>query len=205
VTEAVAHDGFRELCHDARQSVATIMLLARAGEAEVDDRDLVLKRLAQIAGQTRWMASLLDDLLGADGDLGVVDVAEELEQAIALATAGFTGTLRLMMVERPRALTAPLALRRAFANVVDNAVRAAGSDGCVQIKLTTGGRAAVVEIEDDGPGFGRIPAVHGIGLAASRRAVESLGGSLLTGTGSLGGALVRLTLPSIDGPEGPPC
>lgn len=206
MTEAVAQDGFRELCHDARQSIATIMLLARAGEAEVDDRDQVLKRLGQIARQTRWMASLLDEVLVGEEDLSVVDVAEALEQAVRLSAAGFAGTLRLLTSDRPSALASPVRLRRVFANVVDNAVRAAGSEGCVQVKLAAVGRSVVVEVEDDGPGFGRIPTQHGLGLDASRRALESIGGSLQTGAGGLGGALVRLTVPVLDATQGDqPC
>lgn len=200
MTEAVAHDGFRELCHDARQSIAAIMLLASAGEAEVDDRDAVLKRLGQIARQTRWMASLLDDVLcDGDADLGVVDVSAELEQAVRLSMAGFAGTLRVMTGgTNARAVVSPVRLRRALGNILHNAVRAAGVGGCVQVRLAVHGRSVVVDVEDDGPGFGKLPTEHGIGLAAARRALESFGGSVQTGTGAIGGALVRVTLPAVE-------
>lgn len=197
MAEATAQDGFRELCHDAKQSIATIMLLASAGEAEVDDRDQVLRRLNQIAKQTRWMASLLDDVLDSADDLGLVDVAHELEQTVRIATAGFVGTLRVLTSEPVHAVASPVRLRRALANLLNNAVRAAGQTGAVQVRVVSRGRSVVVDVEDDGPGFGRLPTEHGIGLAATRRTVESFGGSLATGASSLGGALVRVTLPSV--------
>jgi signal transduction histidine kinase len=197
VADATAQDGFRELCHDAKQSIATIMLLASAGEAEVEDRDQVLRRFGQIARQTRWMASLLDDVLGTEDGLGLVDVAQELEQTVKIATAGFGGTLRLLASEPVHAVASPVRLRRALANLLHNAVRAAGDAGCIQVRVVDRGRNVVVEVEDDGPGFGRIPTEHGIGLAATRRTVESFGGSLTTGASSLGGALVRVILPSV--------
>ncbi len=198
MAEAAAHDGFRELCHDAKQSIATIMLLASAGEAEVDDRERVLRRLDQIAGQTRWMASLLDDVLSEDEDLGVVDVSRELEQTVNVVTAGYGGGLRLMTSTASHALGSPVLLRRAFANVIHNATRAAGHHGCVQVTLVGHGRTVVIEVEDDGPGFGNLPTEHGIGLGVTRRAIESFGGTLHIGRSGLGGALVRITLPSID-------
>ena len=197
VAEATAQDGFRELCHDAKQSIATIMLLASAGEAEVEDRDQVLRRFSQIARQTRWMASLLDDVLSEADDLGLVDVAQELEQTSKIATAGFLGTLRLLTGEPVHAVASPVRLRRALANLLHNAVRAAGASGCVQVRVVSRGRSVVVDVEDDGPGFGRLPTEHGIGLAATRRTVESFGGVLTTGTSSLGGALARITLPAV--------
>ena len=197
VAEATAQDGFRELCHDAKQSIATIMLLASAGEAEVENRDQVLRRLNQITRQTRWMASLLDDVLGDADDLGLVDVALELERAVKIATAGFAGSLRLLTSEPVHAVASPVRLRRALANLLHNAVRAAGEAGCVQVRVVSRGRSVVVDVEDNGPGFGRLPTEHGIGLAATRRTVQSFGGSLTTGSSSLGGALVRVTLPSV--------
>lgn len=198
MTEATADDGFRELCHDAKQSLATILLLTSAGQAEVDDREQVLRRLNQIAGQTRWMASMLEDVLSAsDDDIGIVDLAPLLERTVRVASAGFEGTVRLLADGDAQAVVSPRRLGRALTNIVNNAVRAAGSDGCIQVRLVTGGRFVAIEVEDDGPGFGALPTVHGIGLAAARRAVASLGGTVRTGASPLGGALVRVSLPAV--------
>ena len=198
MNEATADDGFRELCHDAKQSLATILLLTSAGQAEVDDREQVLRRLNQIAGQTRWMASLLDDVLShSDDDIGIVDLSHLLERTVRVATAGFGGTVRLLTDGQSQAVASPRRLGRALTNIVNNAVRAAGPQGCIQIRVVTDARLVAIEVEDDGPGFGALPTVHGIGLAAARRAVASLGGSVRTGSSPLGGALVRVTLPAV--------
>jgi signal transduction histidine kinase len=59
----------------------------------------------------------------------------------------------------------------------------------------------VIDVEDDGPGFGALPTVNGIGLCSARRLVEDAGGVLETGRGGLGGALVRITLPAVPASE----
>ncbi|MCP5153247.1 MAG: HAMP domain-containing protein [Ectothiorhodospiraceae bacterium] len=105
-------------------------------------------------------------------------------------------------------------------NLLDNACKWARRAVRVRIALvppqaTTGEDAAVppdlvIEVEDDGPGFGAAPAVllrrggraderadgQGIGLAVVDEIVRDLyDGSLLLTRGALGGALVRARLP----------
>jgi len=53
-----------------------------------------------------------------------------------------------------------------------------------------------IVVDDDGPGFGRVPRRTGIGLTETRRELGELGGTLTTGMRSpLGGARVVLALP----------
>lgn len=74
-------------------------------------------------------------------------------------------------------------------------MRAAGRRGLVQVTVVSHSDGVVLEVEDDGPGFGALPVINGIGLRSSRRLVQRQGGRLDIGTGRLGGALVRVTLP----------
>ena len=53
-----------------------------------------------------------------------------------------------------------------------------------------------IVVDDDGPGFGRVPRGTGIGLTETRRELRELGGALSPGLRSgLGGARVALSLP----------
>jgi signal transduction histidine kinase len=63
--------------------------------------------------------------------------------------------------------------------------------------VATHAGSVLVAVEDDGPGFGHLPVVNGIGLRSSRRLVRSAGGRVDTAVGTLGGALVRVTLPAV--------
>jgi signal transduction histidine kinase len=53
----------------------------------------------------------------------------------------------------------------------------------------------VLEVEDDGVGFGDLKASHGLGLTSMRERAELLNGSIEFLERSGGGALVRLTVP----------
>jgi signal transduction histidine kinase len=82
---------------------------------------------------------------------------------------------------------------RVLANLVDNSVRAAGSGGHVVIRIESG-LETVLEISDDGPGFGGgPPGWAGIGLSVVRQLLDSAGGRLEVGAAPAGGAQVRLT------------
>jgi hypothetical protein len=54
-------------------------------------------------------------------------------------------------------------------------------------------------VGDSGPGFGRIPPQERLGLLTVRRFASEQHGRLLIEKSRLGGALMRLTLPSADG------
>jgi two-component system sensor histidine kinase BaeS len=99
-----------------------------------------------------------------------------------------------------------------ISNLVTNALRAVGSDGLIQLRVTTepgdDGRVVVIQVEDDGVGipadqvdvvFDRFhKAAHstgsGLGLTISRDLVEAHGGSIeVTSTDSAGTTMtVRL-------------
>ena len=105
---------------------------------------------------------------------------------------------------------ARMAVRRAVANLIDNALRYAGEP--VEIELTDKNGKAVIEVRDRGPGipeaeaerlkrpFTRLddarsgPAGSGLGLAIVERVARAHGGRLELLPRSGGGLLARLTL-----------
>jgi signal transduction histidine kinase len=87
----------------------------------------------------------------------------------------------------------PTLLWRVLANLVDNAVRAAGPHGTVEIrveqKLDT-----VIEVIDSGAGFGSAPCgVAGIGLTVVEQLLQVEGGTLDMATAESGGTCARVS------------
>ncbi|ACU77276.1 histidine kinase [Catenulispora acidiphila DSM 44928] len=204
---AIPLDRVREVCHDLRQPVAAILMLASAAELRPDVPERVRDVLQEIMSQTEEISAtvrqFLDDAKqGVDG-LGEpvpCNVAGLAAESVERWRATFDGDLALAAAEDPLHVTVdPVLFKRALGNVLSNGTRAAGDSGRVQVTVrrfeTAEGERAVIEVDDSGPGFGNIPAGHGLGLAVVRRTIEAAGGSVEFAEGPLGGALVRLVLP----------
>jgi signal transduction histidine kinase len=204
---AIPLDRIREVCHDLRQPVAAILMLASAAEMRPDVPERVRDVLQEIMSQTEEISAtvrqFLDDAKqGVDG-LGEpvpCNVAGLAAESVERWRATFDGDLALAAAEDPLHVTVdPVLFKRALGNVLSNGTRAAGDSGRVQVTVrrfeTAQGERAVIEVDDSGPGFGNIPAGHGLGLAVVRRTMEAAGGSVEVAEGPLGGALVRLVLP----------
>lgn len=186
----------QELRHDARQAVATVLMLVAAGKTEADDTDQVRKRLDQVASEVRALAALLDEGTEVRELTPFVDVCAEVSEAVRAVSTGYGGTVRLVARTGAWALIQPTGLRRVLTNLLRNALRAAGADGLVQVTVVNVMDTVMIVVEDDGPGFGALPVINGVGLRSARRLVAEAGGRIEIGTGRLGGAAVRVTLPT---------
>ncbi len=100
-------------------------------------------------------------------------------------------------------------------NLLDNAVRHTPPDSTIELRLSTSGEQAVVEVADDGPGVPRelreqvfdrfvrgdgpadtaVSGGSGLGLAIVKAVATSHSGSVEVGESELGGALFRVRLP----------
>jgi signal transduction histidine kinase len=198
-------DVFQELRHDAMQSISAILMVVAAGKGEIEDRELVRRRLDQVGGLTRALAGLIDEAVARTADPTAVDVSTQASQTVRALAAGYPGTVRLVAGAGAWAALSPASLSRVLTNLLTNAMRAAGEAGVVQVKVTRIGGRVVVEVEDDGPGFGRLAVVHGIGLRSTRRLVRTAGGTIDFGTGAMGGAAVRVNLPGARDLKGGSC
>lgn len=130
---------------------------------------------------------------------------------------GFTETgaaVTMTGMERMGVEADPAALRRAVANLIDNALKFAGS---ARVSAFRDGDHAVVEVTDDGPGVeeaeletvfepfhrgersrNRETGGAGLGLAVARQAVRAAGGDVRLFNRPEGGLTARLTLPLAD-------
>jgi signal transduction histidine kinase len=105
-------------------------------------------------------------------------------------------------------MASPVLLWRVLTNVVDNAARAAGPDGRVEIAvamLADPPPRARLEVLDNGPGFGQgPPGAASLGLGVVTSLLESCGGSMAVEAPAAGGALVQIVIPAGVSPGGDP-
>lgn len=188
-------DTIRALCHDLRQPLAAIMLLAGT------DKGDVRRKLEGITEQAHWLAELVDAVLtDASTDEAVpLDVAELAAVAVLRAepTADCEICLEVPLTEA-EAWGRPVALSRALGCVLDNAVRAAGPQGHVTVQVELDAEEVHLLVKDDGPGLGKVPARTSLGLTTTRALVASCEGSFRLRPGPSRGVVADISLGRAD-------
>lgn len=183
------------LRHDLRQSLAVVRVLVSGGTADPAD---ALRRLQLVEREVDWMAELLSPEHSGDRDGGlvtVVDLGEVVSDTWRSVAATASCDVRLLREWGVEVMADPVELRRSVGNLVDNAVRAAGAGGRVDLRVRSAGGRAVLEVTDDGPGFGRIPRQEGLGLLTVRLFAAEVRGSLEVSRPPSGGTRMTLTVP----------
>lgn len=168
---------------------ASWQLGALAGNLDADSE--VGGRIVDIQKQLDWVLDLLRDHAG-EGRVLMVDVCDALAEHCC-PSGGCQ--VRFSGVSGANVLVDPVELVRAVRNLVDNAIRAAGDVGTVEVTVRRAGSAVVLEVEDDGPGFGKLKPHTGHGLVCVRQFAARYGGALEFGRSTMGGARVSLTVP----------
>lgn len=163
----------------------------------------------------------MDQTIGQFLDFARADGAEQTEATDLVALLeDLAGQYRRRGIDLQAELAATPAwpvraktLRRAVANLIDNALRYAGRQQPVELGLALRGKAVVIEVRDRGPGippeqaerlklpFTRLDEARtdaigaGLGLAIVDRIVRGHGGQLDLLPREGGGLLARITLP----------
>jgi signal transduction histidine kinase len=195
----------RRIRHDIRHELGTIIMLASAVSVADDVGPASRKRVEALLGETRWLDHLLRRLDDHDDRPGQGLPGPErvrVDELVGEIVAG----VRLASIRRvgysPAPVWAhidPLALWRAVRNVLDNACRIAAER--VEVSVVCDDGWAVVQVDDDGPGFGGgAGGLASPGLGIVHDLVSGYGGGLEIRRCELGGARVRVTLPSAAGP-----
>ncbi|WP_158579945.1 sensor histidine kinase [Geodermatophilus marinus] len=206
VVHELLQDRLQVVLHEVRQPLAAVLALVEAARSVDGVPAEVLVHLDRIVEQVLEVPEAARSVLRAGvhdtvpGD-PCTDVEEVLDSALAASRLTWAGTFMRRGGAAGLVLGSRAVIRRCMLNVLDNAVRATGPHGRVVVTVASERAAIDVAVEDDGPGFGGIPAGSGIGLAVTRTVLESLGGALLlhqpVATGA--GARVVLRLPRASG------
>jgi signal transduction histidine kinase len=190
----------QRLRHDLRQSLAALMLMsALIDKGRMDDPALA-GRLELMRHEIDWMAAVLAPPAPAH-ESSLVDVGRLTDEIWAVVAECRRCSMRL--VKEPGLLITAdrTALGRSVRNLIENGVRAAGPAGVVEVRVTSSADSVTVEVADNGPGFGRIPAQERLGLLTVHRFAAEHGGDVFVGDSALGGASVRLVLPLAPTPQ----
>ena len=183
-------------------SVAAETLLQHGDTLDTADRE---RLEALLVGEARRAGRLVDDLLamarldaGPVLDLVPLDLGRLVDDEITRARL-LSPTATLTAVGTSAVVAGDLtALRGALRNLIDNACRAAGPAGTVEVTITTDEHLAVVHVRDDGPGvpaadheriFDRLVRLDaarstdsggsGLGLAIARGTARAHGGDVV--------------------------
>lgn len=186
VAQAAGVDTVRALCHDLRQPLTAIMLLAatEGGDAR--------RRLATILEQATWLADLVDDVLvdAASDQVADVDVGDLAWGCVLRARPTAGGRVDFVGQEGCVARAQPVALGRALSSLLDNAVHAAGEGGQVVVTVGCDRGEVVLAVEDDGPGLGHVQPRHSLGLRITQALVAACDGRFELSRGPGGGGVV---------------
>jgi len=183
-------DTVRALLHDLRQPLAAILLLAGTDGGDVG------RKMEGIAGQARWLADLVETVLSdaAKDEITTTDVASLVTTAVTRAQATTTCEIVVDAPDAPEVWARPVALSRALACVLDNAVRAAGEGGQVTVGIHGDCGGVHLTVSDNGPGLGRVAARTSLGLTTTRAMVAACNGSFELYAGHDGGAVADICL-----------
>ena len=186
-----------ELVHDLRQPVAAIAALVAAAETVDGIPPEVLRRLTQIQEESRRISGYIRQSL--EGAIAPVPIdAGELALGVAdtIQIAGM-GTVKIVADPDAVVVADESALRRVLANLLDNALRAAGPEGTVLVSVQNRGAWVCFDVHDSGPGFGEGPrGSFGLGLQIAERLTAIHGGEITMLRSHLGGTLARVQLPA---------
>lgn len=186
-------DTVRALCHDLRQPLAAIRLLAGAHGGNIG------RRFDGIIEEARWLSEMVESVIGgaADDVPGSVDIGDLVAHCVHRAQPTATCHIGFFTINRAMAVVSPVAMSRALGCVLDNAVRAAGPGGQVTVGVTGTGSEITIRVIDDGPGLGHVPTNNSLGLTITRALVLVCGGAFELKAGPAGGAVAEIVLPAI--------
>lgn len=195
------------IAHDLRTPLTRLRFRAEQADPDIRDRmaediaqmdGMISQALAYVRGETMREERTVLDLSALAGS--VVDDLTEIGADVSFAAG-----------EPVFVLGESLNLRRALANLVENAVKFAGA---AEVSATTEGTLAVVTVSDSGPGLpsdeletvfepfhrgersrNRDTGGTGLGLAVARSIARAHEGDVILTNRPDGGLVARLTLP----------
>ena len=199
----------RRVAHEMKNPLTPIgfAVKALAGTARPEQKEAIevlaaeSKRLERLAKEFAELGRL------PEGPAAEVDLAELLEELQRVAVPPTIDATVLVHPDTPRILGHYDPLRRAFSNLIRNAVEAMNNAGELDIRIAPGAGGVIVAIADHGPGIPEEQRAQvfepywttkdegtGLGLALVRQTAVAHGGSVEVRDTPGGGATFVMTL-----------
>jgi len=211
----------QDVSHELRSPLARLGFAVELARTNTD-HEAALARIHKEADRLNHLVDELLQLTRAESDptarnLETIELGELLRNLVADCTleAGARGCRLLLRINQKAFVTADRELlRRAFDNVLRNAIRHAPAESAVEIELSAGDGLVIVSVRDHGPGvppdalgeifkpFYRVEKDRdrssggvGLGLAIASRAVELHQGRI-TARNANPGLILDIELPA---------
>ncbi len=188
------------LLHDLGHQIMTVSLLAESLRAELNADQNVSAEARQhtelvVQETARALGMIADRAASApaepDGPAQLIDMRVLAGQLTRLAAIAHEASIELEPGPPAYVRVSPALAWRAAWNLIDNAARAAGPEGCVRVAICRGDGTAI-EVTDNGPGYASGgPGTAGLGLSAVIQLLATTGGHLDISPGPDGGTVAR--------------
>jgi signal transduction histidine kinase len=195
VTAAREAQVLREVLHDMSHALGAVRMLAEVLRRRPDTAPTD-PQWDQLNDEIEYLARLARTAIATSRQGAATSVHAVACAALSSVPARPGVVVALKSTDTAFVMTDADRLRRAVANLVDNASRAVGERGRVEIEISRGKDEVEIRVDDDGSGFGAgKPGVASLGLRAVHRFAASAGGRLEVGRSQRGGARVSIVLP----------
>jgi signal transduction histidine kinase len=188
-------DEIRAIAHDLRQPAAAISALAAAARLQPGVTPEMREYLDGIAREASAISRLCRAFVQRASTTSFrLDhlVADAVERARLVFATEIGTALEPVVLSGEE-----IVWQRITGNLLENGCRAAGARGTVKVEVNVEDAAVVLEVADSGPGFGNAEAgLAGAGFAIVVRGAERHGGHVEIGRSALGGAAVRVVIPT---------
>ena len=189
----------REICHDMRQPVAGVLSLAAAALTVPELPSAARSWLEQILTEAESLAELIEQSLTREDPAGGnlrTDLWQLASEVATVEQLTYPGLLRMTAPPGPVLVNVnQVDVRRIIGNLLSNATRAAGPDGCVTVQVVRDDDHAQLVVQDSGPGFARIRPSTGLGTKVIARCLARCGGQIDYGPRPVSGVRATVSLP----------
>lgn len=223
-TERMRSSLLSAVSHDLKTPLATMIaagttLIAQRAQLPAETMDELLR---SIVGEGERLNGLIYNLLSVtrmeSPNVELRRTPEAIEDVINSATERFSARQRKDRIETrldadlPLVFAEPLLIEQVVVNLLENAIRYAGTDARILVQASASGSTMTVQVADDGPGISeherskvfekfyrggarKSDGGVGLGLTICRTIVHAHGGRISIRERAGGGTLVEFTLP----------
>ena len=187
----------RLLAHDLLQSASIIQSILGSIRARGVEPERLAAELATVEAEVQVMAERCQRTVDGSTRSTLVDLGVLANRVGDRFRTLYTGQIDIQVEAGDLGLLGdPAQWEQGLLNLLENACRAAGPDGKVQVRCLRTPAEVRLQVDDTGPGFGEAPAGRSsLGMVAVTRLADAHGGHLELRRSPLGGAQLSIVVP----------